>query len=462
MLALNVPLAGEIIGGIAYGQVSSRFKQSIDAGRRGPHHLITSGNLAGSDNIDFRTDSIELVFDATRERYIDFLDLILNTAMTFRQSGLISLRASRGSRAALSMHNFGGASAVSIEISSVKDLPDNAAWMSFLQNAAIVHGGRPHWGQFNKLVEAQVLGMYGAKLIDWREALLRVSVESKLFSNNFTRQRGLEPANMIREVVSVHKTAAGVVTDLCGPMGAAWSPINIRDAIRQIQSNAVMYFTRAANRVAIVEVVNDASVGGPYLRTTPDDTQSNNLDTLPRCMGTPPPTVDDAAFSSQTIPLSIVSGAKKRGKIVMRNTGTSVWEAGKHFLASAPGSQITIPPIALTSPASPLQLSVFTFDIMGGPSGTKATLTCTMMKAGQSFGAETPEATIVFVSPNEPAECEVIRKKIAKIQQKIVVLEELDPGTVPGQAKIRLQILKAKDDLAVEQARGIQLNCSLP
>ena len=460
--ALNVPGAGSIIGEIASGQLSMRFAQSMNEGRRGPHHLITSGTLAGSDNIDFRTDSIELVFDATGSRYIDFLELILNNAMSFQQSGLISLRASRGSRAELSMHNFGGASAVSIEISSVKDLPHNAAWMSFLQNAAIAHGGRPHWGQFNKLVEAQVLGMYGAKLIDWREALLRVSVESKLFSNNFTRQRGLEPANVIREVVSVHKTASGVVTNLCGPVGAAWSPINVRDAIRQIQSNAVMYFTRAANRVAIVEVVNDASIGGPYLRTTPDDTQSNNLDRLPQCMGTPPPTVDDAGFASQTIPLSIVSGAKKRAKIVMGNTGTSVWEAGQYFLASAPGSQVTIPPIAVTSPASPLHLSVFTFDITGGPSGTKATLACTMMKGGQRFGAETPETTIVFISPDEPAGCEAIRKKIAKIQQKIAVLEELDPGTASGQAQIRVQILRAKEDLAVEQARGIQLNCYLP
>ena len=461
--AWELPFVGNIIPDITYMVLNGNFNESVQTGRRGPHHLITSGTRANSHKFDFLVDSIEVIFDATTPQYLDFLDVILNAGPSFKQSGYISLRPSRASRAELSMHNVAGSHAISIEVSTIQGLPDNQTWMAHVQREAMQRGGRPHWGQYNKLTEQQVVSLYHERLINWRESLLRVSMESTIFSNNFTRQRGLEPTNIVREVTAVHKTT-GVVTDLCGAAGAAWSPINVRDAIRQIQSNTVMYFTRAANRVAVVEVVNDAKVGGLYLRTTPDDTQANNLDNLPKCAGAPPPTEDDAQFSSQTLPLGIVSGVKKKGKIVMYNTGTSVWQAGKHFLISTPGSQITISPTAITSPASPLQQSVFTFDITGGPSGTKAILICRMMKNGQAFGAESEEATIFFTSANESPQCETIRKKMVRIQMKIANLEEsLNPAGDPhAQAKTRTAILDAERELAAERSRGSQLQCTLP
>jgi hypothetical protein len=77
--------------------------------------------------------------------------------------------------------------AISIEFTSLKGLPDNRDWMRYLEREALRSGGRPHWGQINDLNETQVLTLYGGKLIAWREALLRASGESTLFSNHFTR-----------------------------------------------------------------------------------------------------------------------------------------------------------------------------------------------------------------------------------------------------------------------------------
>jgi hypothetical protein len=166
--------------------------------------------------------------------------------------------------------------AVSIECATLKGLPDNEKWMQFLESIATANGGRPHWGQENKLKDWQVAALYGQNLVEWREALLRVSGESRLFSSNFTRQRGLEPTNIPRWVTAVHRTSHGVVTHLCGE--GTWSPVSVADAIHQVTSEIAVYFTRAGNNIALLQVV-----GGKYLRTHADAAAENNLDNLPQC-----------------------------------------------------------------------------------------------------------------------------------------------------------------------------------
>jgi hypothetical protein len=50
-------------------------------------------------------------------------------------------------------------------------------------------------------------------------------------------------------------------------------PVSIADAITQIRSSTTIYFTRVDGDDAFVRVID-----GPYLRTDPDTTATNNLD----------------------------------------------------------------------------------------------------------------------------------------------------------------------------------------
>ena len=250
-------------------------------GARGPHFRVTTGWREDSDQNDFRSDSIEVIFDATTSGYLDFLDEILPVAPRFQQAGYVSLRPSLRSSALLSMHNVSGSRAVSIEVASVKDLPGNGGWMSYLHQAAVSHNGRPHWGQYNKLDALNVAMLYGDALSTWREALFSVSGDSTLFSNAFTHQRGLEPKGMVRAVTSVKKSPRGTITHLCHA-GEAWSPVAARDAIKEIQDGIVSYVAVAGDSVAVIKVVRDRH-GGSYLRTVSDKSAPDNLENLPLC-----------------------------------------------------------------------------------------------------------------------------------------------------------------------------------
>lgn len=273
----KVPLASHAIPGINFSVIDDEFRSRIGTGRRGPHFLITSGRRTDSDQTDFRVDSIEVVFDATQPGFLDFLDDVLAKAPSFQQAGIISLRPSRRSRAYLSMHNVPGTHAVSIEFATLKFLPGNLEWMQYVHRAAVQRGGRPHWGQYNKLDEFNVAMLYGSALNEWREALLKVSGESGLFSNNFCRVRGLEPKSIARHVTAVRRTKQGVTTHLCNE-GAHWSPVSAGQAIQEIESGTIRYFTQEDDRLAVVHVVN--SPGGSYLRSQADPTSQNNLDNL--------------------------------------------------------------------------------------------------------------------------------------------------------------------------------------
>src|SRR6185369_6426140 len=121
--------------------------------------------------MDYRADYIEVVFDPATSAYIDFFDTALAAAPGFKQCGWISMRHSLSSSALLSMHNFPSGRAVSLEFTTLKGLPGNNDWMRYLQDQALQHGGRPHWGQYNKLNENQVMAAYGANIMRWREAL---------------------------------------------------------------------------------------------------------------------------------------------------------------------------------------------------------------------------------------------------------------------------------------------------
>jgi hypothetical protein len=169
---------------------------------RGPSYSVMTGAPAYDANGQalphelhncYKANSCEVIFDAADSRYIDLLSIITATAPRYRQGGYISARLSRRSRALLSMHNVASEQAVSIEVSAFKGMVDSAAWIEFVLQTALALGGRPHWGQQNRLIEPHVKNLYGDKLDRWRAVLGGFSGDDTLFSSPFTVAKGLEP-----------------------------------------------------------------------------------------------------------------------------------------------------------------------------------------------------------------------------------------------------------------------------
>jgi hypothetical protein len=185
-LGSSIPL----IAGVEFGQ---QYQGSTTNGIRGASNLVLSGYPSQSLQNCFRADSIEPVFDSQSAMYINFLDIALNSAPQFQQAGYISLRWSGPSKATMSMHNFPSAGAVAIEVTSLKNLPQNAIWMSTVHTVAIGQGGRPHWGQINQMNAAMVSAQYGPALLAWTTTLGALVGSAGIFSNAYTTQRGLEP-----------------------------------------------------------------------------------------------------------------------------------------------------------------------------------------------------------------------------------------------------------------------------
>ena len=213
-------------------QFADRFAPAMTDGLRGPHHLITSGTRLASHLPLAIGDSIEVVFDARNPNGVAFLRNVLALAPTYKQAGWISARPAQRSRATLSMHNLDTDLTWSIEITTIESAPDRAAWMNQVQDLALSHGGRPHWGQHNAIDATHVWHLYGKRMQHWHQALWRVSRDSATFSSDFTRRRGLDPTH-VREVRAAFRTPSGALTHLVGPDGADWSPVSVRDVMQE-------------------------------------------------------------------------------------------------------------------------------------------------------------------------------------------------------------------------------------
>jgi hypothetical protein len=275
---------GFIVPTLGWHVLGNQFAKSMKEGRRARADILRTGTRASNQSGCYRGESSEFIFSGSTPAYLDFLSIVLAPSPSFRQSGYISVRFSASSPALLSMHNWDGPSAVSIETASLKGLRDNLTWLAFLQSIALSCGGRPHWGQIHHLSEAQTSELYGPRLNRWREALMLISRSSTLFSNDFTRQRGLEPLGLLRHVQRTRKSGDGPGTEtthLCGDDDAGWGPVPVAEAISQIESGAAVYFTEVDGSIARIVIVDDPQ--GKYLRTEADTTKANNLDALPNC-----------------------------------------------------------------------------------------------------------------------------------------------------------------------------------
>ena len=171
-------------------------ENSRTQGRRGKNWVISAGSEdPKSIGECFTANSIEIIFGLESQTYIDFIDAVVNEMKKNKQAGYIAVRFSRRSDALLSMHNVNHRIACSVEVTSLSNLQDNAKWMRWLEERSIEMGGRPHWGQQNNLTRTQVLNLYPReRVMQWRRELRRIVGDSETFSNNYTRQRGLEPS----------------------------------------------------------------------------------------------------------------------------------------------------------------------------------------------------------------------------------------------------------------------------
>ncbi|NEU79856.1 FAD-binding protein, partial [Nostoc sp. UIC 10630] len=185
----------DLINEVVHKAVADTMNIPETVGRRGLNWVISAG-IEDPVTIGscYRGNSIEIIFGLDTRAYIDFINAVLAHASDYRQAGYIAVRFTHRSRALLSMHNVDHEIACSIEITSIRGLSGNDDWMRWIEQTAISMGGRPHWGQQNKLDRNQVEHLYPAnQLLRWRTQLQRIVGFSVTFSNNYTTQRGLEP-----------------------------------------------------------------------------------------------------------------------------------------------------------------------------------------------------------------------------------------------------------------------------
>jgi hypothetical protein len=243
---------------------------TADNPKRGVYWQVNSGvDESAFDRDCFNGNSLEMIFDTNDNSFITFLDAILDLGPRMVQLGYISVRFSQPSQALLSMHNVTSAFAVSIEVTSLHGMDDSRRWLERVEELGLENGGVPHWGQKNDLTITQVRSIYGEKVEIWKNQLERIVGSSATFSNDYTRQRGLEPIDSLRRVRAVVR-ADGKITRLCNE-GFTWSPVSVEAAIAQVNSGGIEYYVESASGERLTLEVR------AYLTTTPDDDETNNL-----------------------------------------------------------------------------------------------------------------------------------------------------------------------------------------
>lgn len=254
-------------------------------------HIMVGNGPANPD--DPKVNSIEIIFDALQPNYIDFLDFIFQYGRDFRQSGYVSVRYSKSSKALLSMHNFGNDGvSVAIEVASLVGFNHNARWMQELEQHGVALGGRPHWGQQNNLTRGQVQTLYGEQINQWRQELTNIVYGSETYRNAYTFQRGLEPTIIDYIVTGVSRNEYHEITHLCNPE-AAWRRMSVDMVMNSIEMarNCRFIVDRPGNIIPPVRIILVKNIG-----TFPDDSVTNNLQSLPESTtnydASPPPFYD--------------------------------------------------------------------------------------------------------------------------------------------------------------------------
>jgi len=152
-------------------------------------------------------DSIEVFFDGFSEKYITFVDQLLEFEkqqeyMGKAFVGYISLRFTSETKALIGMEKFSRTCAV--EVAGLKDVEGTVELIDramFLARNLGTYAGILHWGQRNEHSMEEIQYHFGDRvgsptgnLSKWRKSLSRLTDNGRLgrFSNVFTRRTGLE------------------------------------------------------------------------------------------------------------------------------------------------------------------------------------------------------------------------------------------------------------------------------
>ena len=276
--------------------LADTFSASSNAGKRGKSWQVTSGlDETAFDRDCYNGSSVEMIFSMDTRGYLDFIDELLQHSNSYRQLGYVSIRFSRRSADLLSMHNGSSPMSCSVEVTSLHGVEHSRQWLLFLERRGKELGGRPHWGQHNRMQAWEVMSHYGDQLDTWRDQLHRIAGPGSTFSNSYTLQRGLEPQTRDRQVTGVRRSE-GRITDLCGD--GYWSPVTVREAIDQISFGRATYYVTAPDGSARQNLMIRR-----FVSTSPDESSENNLEALPsaeNAYGPPPEDRSELRVTSVT------------------------------------------------------------------------------------------------------------------------------------------------------------------
>lgn len=170
-------------------------------GKSGISYAILDGHNYLDKGCRKPADSIEVFFDATNPKLIQYIDDLLAYEEELENGGeafvgYISLRFTGKTKALIGMQRYERTCA--IEISGVKDV---IGTIKFIDKAIELakkeeYKGILHWGQRNEHTSQEIQNLFGQDLTNWKSALRRFTNNgrSKRFSTAFTRRLELEPS----------------------------------------------------------------------------------------------------------------------------------------------------------------------------------------------------------------------------------------------------------------------------
>jgi hypothetical protein len=171
---------------------------------------------------------------------------------------------------------------------------------------------------------------------------------------------------------------------------------------------------------------------------------------------------DEAAFVSQSVPLSLTSGSSAPVTITMRNTGGTIWSAAGGYRLSPIDNPWSIGPVPVPQDVGTQQTVTFSFTVTAPETAGAATFSWRMINgAGVAFGESTEPSSITATLPGEPGDCAGLRARIAAIGAEIEQIEELMTGDPQQDAprQRRITALTLERDNATRTAAT--LGCTL-
>ena len=166
------------------------LQRSTPIGTYVDNPLSTAGVFA--PEYPLRANSVEYIFDADSDEYLEFIGDISGFITNNMCPGLLSLRFTRKSEALLAMQKF--ERCAHVEVMSLRGFRRNQNFLELLHRQGRARGGVPHWGQQNVLTADDVEAIYGRNLRAWRRIKRRFNgYAHDQFTNEHDRERGLEP-----------------------------------------------------------------------------------------------------------------------------------------------------------------------------------------------------------------------------------------------------------------------------